>query len=277
MPTDAQKLRPGELCRLLNSTPLGEVITEPQLRRQRHRGGMRFEDCGRINLLRYIAWLVQQRHAPKTTHVEPETSNRDEPVVDAAARAALGIQSDDSGRRLTPKQEAGIAALLTERSYSAAATKVGVSRATLYRWLDLPKFKAAYRLACRDLVATPLARIQAATGGVVTTMVDIALNGKRESDRLRAGKILLDMAQRIRADADDQAPGRAPASAGEVAQLLANLLGRLDESEAPASEKAQLVPSLSRTLLKALGDDQIVKRLQALEAILANRPTPEDR
>ena len=32
MATDPRKLRPSELCRLLNSTPLGEVLSERQLR-----------------------------------------------------------------------------------------------------------------------------------------------------------------------------------------------------------------------------------------------------
>ena len=39
MATDPRKLRPSELCRLLNSTPLGEVISERQLHRHRSRAG----------------------------------------------------------------------------------------------------------------------------------------------------------------------------------------------------------------------------------------------
>ncbi len=39
MAIDPRKLRPSELCRLLNSTPLGEVINERQLYRHRSRAG----------------------------------------------------------------------------------------------------------------------------------------------------------------------------------------------------------------------------------------------
>ncbi len=65
MATDPRKLRPSELCRLLNSTPLGEVINERQLHRHRTRAGMRIGDARFVDLLRYVAWLVQSRHEPK--------------------------------------------------------------------------------------------------------------------------------------------------------------------------------------------------------------------
>jgi Terminase large subunit gpA, endonuclease domain len=67
--TDIRKLRASELCRLLNSTPLGEAINERQLHRHRSRAGLRIGDERHVDLLRYIAWLVQVRHTPKP---EPE-------------------------------------------------------------------------------------------------------------------------------------------------------------------------------------------------------------
>jgi len=66
---DPRKLRPSELCRLLNSTPLGEVIGERQLHRHRTRAGLRIGDSRHVDLVRYVAWLVQARHAPRP---EPE-------------------------------------------------------------------------------------------------------------------------------------------------------------------------------------------------------------
>ena len=36
MPSDPRKLKPSELCRLLNSTPLGEVLTAQRLRMESH-------------------------------------------------------------------------------------------------------------------------------------------------------------------------------------------------------------------------------------------------
>ncbi len=65
MPIDPRKLRPTELVRLLNSTPLGEVISERQLHRHRSRAGFRIGDGRTVDLLRYVAWLVIDRHRPR--------------------------------------------------------------------------------------------------------------------------------------------------------------------------------------------------------------------
>ena len=58
MVLDPQQLRPTELVRLLNSTPLGEVIGERQLLRHRSRAGYRIGDGRHVNLFRYVAWLL---------------------------------------------------------------------------------------------------------------------------------------------------------------------------------------------------------------------------
>jgi len=65
MATDPRKLRPAELCRLLNSTPLGEVITDWGLRRHRTQAGLRIGSDQHVDLLGYTAWLVLRRHSPK--------------------------------------------------------------------------------------------------------------------------------------------------------------------------------------------------------------------
>src|SRR5262245_1988528 len=100
--TDPRKLKPGELCRLLNSTPLGEVISEGQLRRQRSRAGLRIGDGKCIDLVRYVAWLVQHRHTPKT-----ETTNAATVDLAEAAIGAAALGSAAEGRGLTSKQEGG--------------------------------------------------------------------------------------------------------------------------------------------------------------------------
>ncbi len=60
---DPRRLRPGELCRILNSTPLGEVTSERVLQRHRNRAGLRIDDgTGKgIDLFRYVAWLAMRR------------------------------------------------------------------------------------------------------------------------------------------------------------------------------------------------------------------------
>lgn len=82
MANDPRKLRPSELCRLLNSTPLGEVINERQLYRHRSRAGFRIGDGRTVDLLRYVAWLVQVRHEPR-----PEATEDPYAIVKERARA----------------------------------------------------------------------------------------------------------------------------------------------------------------------------------------------
>ena len=65
MAIDPRRLRPSECCRLLNSTSLGEVINERQLHRHRTRAGNRIGDGKHVDLLRYTAWLVEERHRPR--------------------------------------------------------------------------------------------------------------------------------------------------------------------------------------------------------------------
>lgn len=67
MAIDPRKLKPGELCRLLNSTPLGEVINERQLLRHRTSAGYRVSsaDGKTVDLFAYVAWLCGRRHAPR--------------------------------------------------------------------------------------------------------------------------------------------------------------------------------------------------------------------
>lgn len=95
MVADPQRLRPGELCRLLNSTALGEVISDRTLHRHRTRAGMRIGDGQHVDLLRYTAWLVQVRHEPK-----PETDGDPYAKMKERARArnaALALAGRDIG------------------------------------------------------------------------------------------------------------------------------------------------------------------------------------
>ncbi|WP_458789194.1 terminase gpA endonuclease subunit [Adonisia turfae] len=100
MPIDPRQLRPGELCRLLNSTPLGEVISERQLHRHRTRAGFRVAadgDTGRVDLFRYVAWLAATRHEPKPepTEAEDYEAYRDRKAREARAMSLSGRDIGD--------------------------------------------------------------------------------------------------------------------------------------------------------------------------------------
>jgi len=74
------------------------------------------------------------------------------------------------GEKLTRKHEQAIAALLSEPSIKAAAESCGIGEATLYRWLQLPDFQAAYRTARRQVVERAVSELQAACGEAVETL-----------------------------------------------------------------------------------------------------------
>jgi hypothetical protein len=95
VPIDPRKLRPGELCRLLNSTPLGEVINERQLYRHRTRAGFRIGDGRYVDLFRYVAWLVHVRREPR-----PEVDGDPYATLKERARArnaAMSLAGRDIG------------------------------------------------------------------------------------------------------------------------------------------------------------------------------------
>ncbi len=92
---DVRNLRPVDVCRLLNSTPLGPVLDERKLYRHRTRAGFRFSDGRHIDLFRYAAWLVELRHTPR-----PQSTEDPYAVMRERARArnaALAVAGRDIG------------------------------------------------------------------------------------------------------------------------------------------------------------------------------------
>jgi hypothetical protein len=180
------------------------------------------------------------------------------------------------GEKLSRRQEAAIAALLSESTHAAAAGKAGIGESTLRRWLHLPAFRATYRRARRELVEAAVGRIQAATGQAVDTLLTVAKSGPKDADRVRAAVALLDHAFRGLADADSldgdrTAADTSPMDTAAVVQLLAARLRRLDAADLPTAEKARLTATLADALLRAIGVDVLDKRLEALQAVLLAR------
>ena len=75
------------------------------------------------------------------------------------------------GSILGRKQEDAIAALLTQRNVEEAARAAGIGARTLLRWLQLPKFQAAYRQARREAFGQAVARLQQGTSAAATTLL----------------------------------------------------------------------------------------------------------
>jgi hypothetical protein len=174
------------------------------------------------------------------------------------------------------KQEALIAALLTEPTHAAAATKAGISEATAQRWLRLPEFQAAYRQARRELVEGAISRIQAATGQAVDTLLAVAKDGVKDSDRVRAAIALLDHAFRGLTEADALYGDRgtvddSPMDTDDVVKLLADRLRQVDQADLSTIEKSRLTAGLADALLRAISVNVLDKRLEALQTVLIGR------
>ena len=91
---DPRKLSPGELLRLVNSTPLGAVLSETALRRHRNRAGYRIGTARQLDLVRYAAWLFNERH-PATP---PSAAGRSDYAAHRDAMADASRRRSASGR-----------------------------------------------------------------------------------------------------------------------------------------------------------------------------------
>jgi hypothetical protein len=90
---------------------LGEVINERQLYRHRTRAGLRIGDARHVDLLRYVAWLIEIRHEPRP---EPEGDPYEKLKERARARnVAIAIAGRDIGELpevVNPERKARAAA-----------------------------------------------------------------------------------------------------------------------------------------------------------------------
>ena len=85
----------GQIQKVLNSTPLGEVISERQLYRHRQRASNRIGDGKTADLLRYCAWMHVVRHTPKPkSDVDPYERMKESA---RARNAALALAGRDIG------------------------------------------------------------------------------------------------------------------------------------------------------------------------------------
>ncbi|MDX1961605.1 MAG: terminase gpA endonuclease subunit [Pirellulales bacterium] len=94
-------LKPGELVRLLNTTPAGDVLTDRILRLHRERAGLRIagEREKTLDLLKYAAWLCQQ---PRRTG---GGDGRQEAGAGTAARAYHAKRERERARNAAASQE----------------------------------------------------------------------------------------------------------------------------------------------------------------------------
>jgi len=96
MAINPTRLRPSDVVRLVNSTPVGPVLIDRQLRRHRDRAGFRVTDDGgqTVNIFKYAAWLsdiwFESEANPPQTYEEKKAAVRNRNIALALAGRDIG-------------------------------------------------------------------------------------------------------------------------------------------------------------------------------------------
>ena len=99
------------------------------------------------------------------------------------------------GTKFSHKMDEAVAALLTQRNIEEAARTVGISTATLMRWMKEVEFEKAYRDARRAAVRQSTARLQQATSAAATTLLKTMIDpATPASVRVRAAEAIFNHA-----------------------------------------------------------------------------------
>lgn len=96
MSKNPRRLKPGDLITLLNSTPLGQVVTDSSLRKHRQKAGTRIGDGKTIDLLRYAAWMCREEIA--ADQAVPIPAGADSYQIKKLREAARNREKSVSGR-----------------------------------------------------------------------------------------------------------------------------------------------------------------------------------
>ena len=93
------------------------------------------------------------------------------------------------------KAERMIIALLEQPTLERAASSVGISDVTLWRWLKKPEFRDAYQKARRDAFSRSIGRLQFATSAAVSCLLRILADPNAPAaSRVRAADCVLNYA-----------------------------------------------------------------------------------
>jgi hypothetical protein len=130
------------------------------------------------------------------------------------------VTAGNGGRR-SQREDAVLAALLSEPTIAQAATKAGISESTVLRWLAEPSFRARYREARRQVVEMAVCQLQTATSDAVGTLTRNLTCGVPASE-IAAAKAVLDFAVK-----------------GVELVDLAERVEQLEQATAPAEERRE--------------------------------------
>ena len=96
--------------------------------------------------------------------------------------------------KLSPKRQKGLRALLSSKNMTAAAKKAGVSRMTMYRWLQEPFFREEFRKQNEHLLLDITLHLQRSSFKAADLLVNIARNTKLPANsRVSACRAIIEM------------------------------------------------------------------------------------
>ena len=99
------------------------------------------------------------------------------------------------GEKLSRKKEQAIKALLENDTHADAAKAAGIAEVTLWRWLQEPEFKEAFRSAKLRVLEEAITKLQKASGQAISALLAIVLNDQAPaSARVSGAKIILETA-----------------------------------------------------------------------------------
>jgi hypothetical protein len=102
-------------------------------------------------------------------------------------------QAPEALAKLGCKKEEAIVALLSHRTVEDAARACNKRPRTLFRWLNEPDFRAAYKQARRIAFSQSIARLQQASSAAASTLLKVMLDpASSASARVGAAKAVLD-------------------------------------------------------------------------------------
>ncbi len=95
--------------------------------------------------------------------------------------------------KLTPKQETALLALLDNNTIEAAYKAAGISKATMWRFMQDANFQARYRAARRQVVETAIAQLQQDCGIAVRVLREVAEDREAPaSSRVAAARTIIE-------------------------------------------------------------------------------------
>lgn len=100
---------------------------------------------------------------------------------------------------LTTKQKQAIAALLSSRNVVEAAKAAHVGERSLYRWMNLPDFRAALIDAEGGAIDQATRRLIGLQNGAIDTLESVLIDSQTSAGvRLRAARAILDYLIKLR-------------------------------------------------------------------------------